>query len=234
MSIEVLRTNRDIYSSGINILLYGRAGIGKTVSLSGLPDPIIISAEDGLLSLSGEDVPYVGVSSVGDLRDVFSWFSGSVEARVYESICIDSISEVSEIFLSAVRGEVGDDPRKLYPEVRSRVVRLMRSFMGLGGRHFVVTAREVIREVGKGEYIASPGIAGSRLLEDLPHIFDLVLHYTVGSGGREIRTGVLGGSVAKDRSGLLPGVLGGFNGFDVLGDIVNLIIYSGGRDGRGQ
>ena len=54
-----LQTTRDIGIRGVKLLVYGAAGAGKTSLVRTLPSPVILSAEAGLLSLSGTDIPYI-------------------------------------------------------------------------------------------------------------------------------------------------------------------------------
>ena len=62
-------------------MVYGGAGVGKTVLCSTAPNPVIISAEAGLLSLRDFDIPYVSVTKYEDLVDVYKWMASSAEAK---------------------------------------------------------------------------------------------------------------------------------------------------------
>lgn len=86
-------------SNGIKVLVHGQPGIGKTCLCASLPKPIIISVESGLLSLSELDLPAVEIKDVNDLGEVLGWLEGSKEADAYESVCLDSISEIAEVVL---------------------------------------------------------------------------------------------------------------------------------------
>jgi len=44
-------TTTEAKTQGINVLVYGRAGVGKTTLIRTAPKPIIISIERGLLPL---------------------------------------------------------------------------------------------------------------------------------------------------------------------------------------
>ena len=222
--VQVLSTSGVMDESGVNILLYGCAGIGKTRALGGLPSPIILSAEGGLLSLRNESIPYIRVSSVSDLRDAYSWLSSdSVEAREYESVAMDSLSEICDVTLVELRKRVGSEPAVLYPELRQRVLPLLSAFRSLRGKSFVATARESVRQVRRGDGVVGPAVVGNRLADDVPYIFDMVLHYTLDEeGNRVVYTDVSCiGSIAKDRTGVLPARLDDLDGF--LAKIIELI-----------
>ena len=189
-------------STGVNLLLYGRAGIGKTCALAYCPKPIILSAEGGLLSLQSLDIPYVTIGSPADLREVYAWLRKSEEGKQYQTICIDSISEICDLAFVDCKNRVGNDPATLYPELRSSVLPILTAFRSLP-RHFVATARETTKQL-KREQLTMPSVIGNKLSDDLPYVFDVVLHYTLDSDdNRIVYTNTDCGSVAKDRTGLL-------------------------------
>ena len=198
-----VRSTQDVGMPWINALLYGRSGIGKTVSLATSPLPIVISAEDGLASLSGQDVPFVKVRNRGDLQDVYRWLTTSEEGKQYETVCMDSLSAVCDIIYDDCRGRVGNNATVLYPELRIAVLPLITAFGGLS-RHFVATAHETCKTTNQGPII-TPSVVGGKLTDDLPYMFAQVLHYTVDAEDqRLVLTGANQGSIAKDRSGRLP------------------------------
>lgn len=107
-----LQTTRDIGIRGVKLLVYGAAGSGKTSLVRTLPSPVILSAEAGLLSLSGTDIPYIDISSMDDLKDAYEWVT-SEEAAQFKSICLDSISEIAEVVLNHEKKHA-KDPRQAY------------------------------------------------------------------------------------------------------------------------
>ena len=80
--------------------VYGHAGTGKTTLAATLPSPFIISAEGGLLSLRGADLPYVEVTTIDELREAFVFLS-SQDAEHIKSVVIDLISEIAHQFVLA-------------------------------------------------------------------------------------------------------------------------------------
>ena len=77
--------------------VYGHAGTGKTTLAATLPSPFIISAEGGLLSLRGADLPYVEVTTIDELREAFVFCRRKMLNTMV--IVIDSISEIAGIVL---------------------------------------------------------------------------------------------------------------------------------------
>ena len=195
--IVQVKTTKGVGSvAGVNLLLYGRAGIGKTCALAYCPKPIILSAEGGLLSLQTEDIPYITISNPSDLRGAYKWLL-TEDGKQYQTICIDSISEICDLAFAECKQRVGNDPATLYPELRSSVLPILSAFRGLP-RHFVATARETTKQL-KREQLTMPSVVGNKLTDDLPYVFDVVLHYTLDSDDdRVVYTNTECGSVAKD------------------------------------
>jgi hypothetical protein len=100
MAIQLKRTD-GLSANGVKMLVYGASGAGKTTSIATLPAPIILSAEGGLLSLAGADIPFIEISSMTDLMEAYTWLTTSSEASGFESVALDSISEIAEVCLNA-------------------------------------------------------------------------------------------------------------------------------------
>lgn len=200
--MKIQSTKNALAAQGINLLIYGRAGVGKTTAIAYAPKPIILSAEGGLLCLQGLDVPFIEIDSIKSLREAYTWLAESKEGKEYETFGVDSISEICDIAMREYRGS--QEPAKLYPAIRSQVLGILQKFRDLPS-HVVMTAREQTKENRKKEMITQPAVSGSRLSEDLSHVFDIVLHLTFDESGRRVAyTDGSNGSVAKDRTGRLP------------------------------
>ena len=94
MSINVMNT-ADLVQGGVKILTYGASGAGKTTLIKTLPNPITLSAEGGLLSVKDAGLPYIQISDMDMLTEAYIWLMESQEAQQYESVALDSISEIA-------------------------------------------------------------------------------------------------------------------------------------------
>ena len=205
MAIQ-LRNTSDCHASGIKALVYGAAGAGKTSLSVTMPKPIIISAEGGLLSISDSKLPYIEVSSMESLMEAYSYVFGP-EGGAYESVILDSISEVAEVVLSYEK-TINKDGRAAYGEMNVQMTSLIRAFRDLPGKHVLFTAKldKALDEAGRMLY--SPAMPGNKLAQSLPYFFDLVLPLRVekdadGVVQRALMTYPDGIWTAKDRSGKL-------------------------------
>lgn len=209
MAISIKNTARDVVSCGVKILTYGQAGAGKTFMVSTAPNPLVISAEGGLLSLAGKDIPYIEIHDIATLYETYQWLMQSDEVKAFDTICVDSISEIAEVILADEK-ERNKDPRKAYGEMADSVTALVRKFRDLPGKHVYISAKLEMRQDDMGAVVCQPSIPGTKVGPSLPYFFDEVfaLRTTKDSDGvhRWLQTTADGIWVAKDRSGRLdPG-----------------------------
>lgn len=200
-------STKDYAANGIKMLVHGQAGIGKTCLCASLPNPIIISVESGLLSLAGLDIPAIEVKTLDDLSEVYDWISGSEEARIYESVCLDSISEIAEIILADEKGKE-KDPRKAYGNMQDIMMDRIRSFRDLPGRNVYMSAKQERIQDENNRLLFGPSMPGQKLAQQLPYLFDEIFAYQIvkdqnGVPQRILLTQPDGISQAKDRSGKL-------------------------------
>jgi len=80
-----LKTTSGLHANGVKLLVYGQAGAGKTSLIPTLPNPIVLSAEGGLLSIADADIPFIEISSMMDLTEAYGWLTESKEAEGYQS-----------------------------------------------------------------------------------------------------------------------------------------------------
>ena len=208
MAIKLQRT-KGFGQSGVKLLVYGQAGAGKTTLIKTLPDPVIISAESGLLSLSGVDIPYITVTSLADLRDVMTWITQSEEAKRFKSIALDSISEIAEVVLTEEKAtKEGRDGRAAYGNMGDKMRKIIRAFRDLPDRNVYFSAKMDKTQDDQGLIMYSPAMPGKTLTQDMPFFFDEVLALRIAKDKDENSRRALmcqsdGMWTAKDRSGKL-------------------------------
>jgi len=206
MAIKIIST-KDQQHSGCKVLVYGDAGVGKTVLCATAPDPIIISAESGLLSLAKVDIPAVEVNNMQDVIDVYNWATTSKEADKYQTLCLDSITEIAEVMLSQYKKEE-KDPRAAYGRLADDMSSMIRGFRDIRGKHVYFSAKEIklTDDIGVNSYV--PSMPGKQLLNGLPFFFDEVFPLLIGrledkTVFRYLQTHGDVRRVGKDRSGNL-------------------------------
>jgi hypothetical protein len=205
----ILTTTRELAKvSGVKMLVYGKAGMGKTVLCSTAPNPLIISAESGLLSLAAYDLPVIEIASIDDLTNCYNWIANSADANIYDTICLDSISEISEVVLSKEKAD-NKDGRAAYGETIDKMNLIIRSFRDLTGKHVYFSAKEEYStDDTTGKSMFCPTMTGKKLTQGLPYFFDEVFHMDMANNAegqpfRYLRTQPDFNHVAKDRSNML-------------------------------
>lgn len=196
---------------GIKALVYSRSGVGKTMLAATAPNPIIFSAEKGLLSLRKMKVPYIDVSSYKELTEAFSWAMKSAESKKFDTLCLDSISEIAEVIL-AEEMRKNKDPRKAYGETQQQVWAIIRAFRDMPKKNVYFIGKALVVEITENfqSYKREiPILPSDKLQQSAPYFFDLVLHLytgidpTTNATYRAIHTQASKEWEAKDRSGNL-------------------------------
>ncbi len=202
MTISFSNTKNE--GKNVNILCYGRAGVGKTVLCSTAPKPVIISTESGLLSLVKYDIPVIKVSSLQDLNDAYDIV---VDKTKFKTICLDSISDIAEAALTKLKKEKRD-PRQAYGVLSDKMSELIRMFRDLDRNVYFIATAETY-ETAAGIQGIRPAMPGKRLTAALPYFFDEVFCLRMGQEDenqplkRYLQTEPTLTVEAKDRSGKL-------------------------------
>jgi phage nucleotide-binding protein len=202
-----LRSTKGLHANGVKLLVYGNAGAGKTSLIPTLPTPIVFSAEGGLLSIADADVSFVEVSSYDTLMEAYQWVVGSDEAKHFESIALDSISEIAEVVLNHEK-KIAKDPRQAYGAMQEQMTDLIRAFRDIEGKHVYFTAKCEKATDETGRLLYAPSMPGNKTGQQLPYFFDEVLALRVekdadGNPHRSLMCDSDGVWLAKDRSGKL-------------------------------
>lgn len=205
MAINI-KSTKGMHSNGVKILVYGAAGAGKTSLIPTLPNPIVLSAEGGLLSIADADIPYIEVSDMESLGEAYEYLTEG-EGKQFESIALDSISEIAEVVLSNERKK-SKDPRQAYGEMQIAMQDLIRSFRDIPGKHVYFSAKMEKTQDETGRILYSPSMPGNKIGQQLPFFFDEVLALRVerdaeGNTQRALMCDTDGIWSAKDRSGKL-------------------------------
>jgi len=206
MAINLKQTG-GLSANGVKLLCYGQAGAGKTSLIRTLPNPVVLSAEGGLLSIQDADLPYIDITGMDDLREAYEWAKSSTEAASFQSVALDSISEVAEVVL-AYELRQNKDGRAAYGELNTTMQELIRAFRDLPGKHIYMSAKLEKSQDEMGKLLYNPGMPGKSLTQGLPYFFDEVLALRLerdadGVTQRALMCDGDGAWLAKDRSGKL-------------------------------
>lgn len=187
----------------VKVVSYGPAGIGKTRMCATAPRPLVISAESGLLSLKKAGLPYMTVESLDDFRGAYLFVTENPKAAGFETICIDSASDIAQSALSVFKTQF-TDARQAYGALDDMLVEL-RKWRQLPGRNVYITCKE---EVWKETGQHMPSMPGNILRAEMPYLMDELICFRkmTGEDGKERRVIQCHPDIdhyAKDRSGAL-------------------------------
>jgi hypothetical protein len=191
----------------LNILIHGQAGTGKNRLCATATDPIILSAEQGLLSLTEFDLPAIEIRSIADFAEAFRFLQSSDEASQYQTICLDSLSELAEIMLSEQK-ERNKDARMAYMMTQENIMKIIKGLKNLGRMMYCSAKSELQNDDGTGMSYFAPSFPGSKLSVQMPYVFDVVgaMRAEMADDGnvhRYVQTANDGKYIAKDRTGKL-------------------------------
>lgn len=105
MAIELKRTGSAEYGQYMKVLICGEPGAGKTLISSTFPNPVIASAEGGLMSLADRHVPYVEVTKTDQLDQLKNVFTQPPAVREQmlgvpaETLVIDTLDEIQKLLI---------------------------------------------------------------------------------------------------------------------------------------
>jgi hypothetical protein len=211
MALKFTTTGEAGKIHGVKMLVYGLSGAGKTMLCATAPSPLIISAEAGLLSLRKFDIPVIEIKTVDDLTEAHRWCQQAKEAGQFQTICIDSITEIGEVVLANAKRQV-KDPRQAYGELIEKMMTTIKAFRDLSGKHVYMAAKmEPVKDEMTGIVRYMSSMPGSKLGPQLPYLFDEVFRLGInktpdGAEYRFLQTQPDLQYDAKDRSGALDNI----------------------------
>lgn len=203
-----LKSTRDAALDGIKMLVHGPAGAGKTTLCATTAEPtIIISAESGLLSLRGFDIPVIEVKTLDELYEAYQFVAGP-DGEPFSWVCLDSISEIAEVVLNHEK-KATKDPRQAYGALAEKMTDLIRAFRDLPGKNVLLLCKqEKVKDEQTGAILYGPSMPGNQLKNGIGYFFDEVMALRVekdadGNPTRWLQSQRDFNYEAKDRSGAL-------------------------------
>lgn len=193
---------------GVKSLAYGGPGAGKTPLVLTAPRPVMCVVEPGMLSMrNAHNIPAFEAHTAEKIDDFFKWVFSSNETRNFDTICIDSISQMAEIILTQELKR-NKDGRKAYGEMSRRVMDIVNQLYYLPQKHIYLIAKQAVVDES-GVMRKKPYFPGQDLNVKIPHLFDEILHIGQVNIPNQpkpvtaIRTAETFDILARDRSGNL-------------------------------
>lgn len=223
MALTWTTSSQSAVAQGVKCLVYGDSGMGKTALCATAPRPLILSAESGLLVLNKRnleklfgvgnasityDIPVINLTTIQQVDEAYDWITRAAEAKAFDTICMDSISEIAEQCLNNAKRTV-KDPRQAYGDLIEKMETVVRKFRDLPNKHVYMSAKLApMKDELSGITRFGPSMPGAQLGQKMPYFFDEVFRLGVGKTPqgeqyRFLQTSADLQNIAKDRSGAL-------------------------------
>lgn len=187
-------------SHKIKAVIYGASGSGKTHFAATAPRPIFASAEGGLLSTAnmGKQIDFVEIKTVEDLRKLLTFLKD--EKHEYETVVIDSISEINEIIKEGIERKRGRAMQlQDWGELSKAIKGILRGFRDLP-MHTIFIAQESVEKDDQKIQKIVPSLNGKAATE-IAYFMDIVGYsYISKTEGHQIMTLPHELYLTKDRS----------------------------------
>jgi len=212
--MQIIPLQQAIETTGVKVLTYGFAGVGKTTLIATIPGKgLVLSAESGLLSLRQRiaagtmagAVDVVVVSTIDDVREAYAVLAKA--GHGYDWVALDSVSEIAEVVLTSEKAKT-KDPRQAYGALIDAMGSLLRAYRDLPLDVYFSAKAERVKDESTGKVTVQVLMPGAKLAQAIPYLFDEVFHLVVvedkeGNSARWLQTARDARSDAKDRSGVL-------------------------------
>ena len=203
-------STKDWSQNGSKFLIHGGTGYGKTFSIRTCPRPFIINVvtEGGLLSLQDTDIPFVSISSLQELEDTIMELASPENWDKFDTLCIDSLSEIAEVCLAEYK-KTNKDTRKSYVNMADDMMEQIRNLITIPGKNLSCICKQRKLQDEDGKILYSPDVPGNSFANKIPYYFDEVFALRIlkdpetGEMRRYFQTYPDEKYDAKDRSGRL-------------------------------
>lgn len=210
MAVTWSNTNQ-AHMDGLNIMIYGGPGVGKTKIIGTLPSPLIISSERGNLTLRELNIPVAYIENGKDLKEIHAKLLQD-KGQTFKSVALDSMTDIVQTMLGVAKG-LNADPRKAYFEVGELAIMWMKKFRDIPKIHkYFVAQLGQIKDDVTGATRFAPHFPGRSIVQDAPYLFDILasaeVYEEVKDDGSRVKHHYLRCQpnqqyYAKDRSGVL-------------------------------
>lgn len=213
MQMSDFRPARDFARRyGAKSMAFGKPGVGKTPVFNTAPRPLLMVCEPGMLSMRNSSIPAIDCFTAQRIDEFFAWLFGSQESRNFDTIGIDSTSQLAEIILDEELGgksKSGNkrDGREAYGAMSRRVMAHLNGLFFMQQKHTYLICKQGYRELD-GFTMRVPYFPGQELPTKVPHLYDVIMHLDVQSVPnvgqvKAFRCAASFDTVARDRSGNL-------------------------------
>lgn len=155
---------------GCKAIVYGAPGSAKTPLINTAPRPVLLACEPGMLSMRGSNVPTCQAFTPAAIDDFFKWFFNSVETKNFDTLAIDSVSQMADIYLQQAL-KTNKHGLKAYGDMATAVMDHLRPLFFTQQKHTYLICKQSIEN-----NVSRPWFPGQQLNIEIPHMYDFILH----------------------------------------------------------
>lgn len=153
---------------GCKAIVYGPPGSGKTPVSGSSPRPVLLATEPGLLSMRNSTVPTWIGDTKAKIDEFMKWFENSSETKNFDTLIIDSTSQMCNIALDESKSKHG---LAQYGDMADYVMPFLKRLYFMREKHMFLIAKEELTTDGKRR----PLYPGKFLPAEIPHLYDCIL-----------------------------------------------------------
>ena len=207
--MEIKSLSDSITHNGIKVLVHSCSGNGKTSLLKTTGKTLMISLENGELSLSGAtNVDVISPKNMIELKQAYMLAKDNADK--YDTLAIDSLTELGEMIVSDLKKNPEfsglSNGMKMWMQYSDDMYAICKAFRDIKGINVVLLALSETRKENFEDRLY-PMIPAQKIQLKLPALYDEMFYLAVDEkGNRSLITQPTSGIMAKDRSGLLNAV----------------------------
>lgn len=155
---------------GAKCIIYGPPGSAKTPIINTCPRPVLLAVEPGLLSMRSSMVPTWVAPTKARIDEFFKWFELSAETKNFDTLAVDSVSQMCNIALDESKAKHG---LAQYGEMADYVMPYLQRLYYMKEKHMYLIAKEELTSDGKRR----PAFPGQQLngSSGVSHLYDCIL-----------------------------------------------------------
>lgn len=171
MQASDLKPARDFAKAfGVKSICFGPPGSAKTPTVNTAPRPVLLATEPGLLSMRNSNVPTWIAPTTAKIDEFFKWFELSAEAKNFDTLAVDSISQMCDISLVDAKKKHTHGLQQ-YGAMAEYVYPYLERLYFMPQKHMFLIAKEETTDIG----IRRPYFPGKVLATQVPHKYDCIL-----------------------------------------------------------
>jgi hypothetical protein len=159
---------------GVKCLTFGPPGSGKTPITNTAPRPMLLASEPGLLSMRKSTVPTYQALTWKRIVEFFDWLEKSNERKNFDTVAIDSASQIAEIYLRDNPDRISHG-LQLYGKMAEAVFDRLHKLYIMEGLHTYIICKQTVEKTDVGASL-KPYFPGNDLNVKVPHLYDEILH----------------------------------------------------------